>query len=177
MEIGLRGRAVGRYIQNVLNKEDQAVWESFVDLAGRSAQRLGMSRSLGQVYAALYLSPRPLGLQDLMDQLHISKGNASMSVRQLAEWGAVRRVWVKGERKDFYEAEEQFRQVLQHFLGTIIEPRVKSTGSQLNELMTGAQASARAGSAEGAFMRKRIAKMKSYQSRVARALPLLEKVL
>jgi hypothetical protein len=48
------------YVQFILNKEDLAIWENFVDLAGRSAQRLGMARSLGQVYAALYLSPRPL---------------------------------------------------------------------------------------------------------------------
>jgi DNA-binding transcriptional regulator GbsR (MarR family) len=61
-----------------------------------------------------------------MNQLQISKGNASMSVRQLADWGAVERVWIKGDRRDYYEAREEFRDVLRHFLGAIIKPRVHS---------------------------------------------------
>ena len=138
------------YVQNVLNDKDREVREKFIDLGGRSAQRLGFARSLGQVYAALYLSPRPLGLQDLMDTLHISKGNASMSVRQLAEWGTVRRIWVKGDRKDFYELKD---------MRVYLE---KST-EELSE--------------EGVFMRQRIYRIESLQKKIGKVLPLLEKFL
>ncbi len=165
------------YVQIVLNAEDKKIWESFVDLGGRSAQRLGMSRSLGQVYAALYLSSRPLGLADLMEQLGISKGNASMSVRQLAEWGAVKQIWVKGDRRDYYEACEEFRDVLQHFLGAIIRPRVKSTESQLKELEADSKARAQSGLGEAEFMHRRISKMRGYQAKLSKVLPLVEKVL
>jgi DNA-binding transcriptional regulator GbsR (MarR family) len=165
------------YVQFILNKEDLAIWENFVDLAGRSAQRLGMARSLGQVYAALYLSPRPLGLADLMNQLQISKGNASMSVRQLADWGAVERVWIKGDRRDYYEAREEFRDVLRHFLGAIIKPRVHSTESQLKELEAESKVRAKSGSDEAEFMHRRIAKIRSYQGKVSKILPLMEKAL
>lgn len=148
-----------------------------MDLGGRSAQRLGMARSLGQVYAALYLSSRPLGLADLMEQLGISKGNASMSVRQLAEWGAVSRVWVRGDRRDYYEACEEFRSVLEHFLGAIIRPRVKSTEAQLRELEADSKARSKSGSEDAEFMHRRIRKMRGYQAKLSKLLPLLEKIL
>lgn len=153
------------------------VREKFIDLGGRSAQRLGLARSLGQVYAALYLSPRPLGLKDLMDSLHISKGNASMSVRQLAEWGTVRRVWVKGDRKDFYEVNPNFSEVLGQFLSYLIKPRLESTSAQLKDMRLCLGDSTVPTSAAGEFMRQRIARIEELQKKAEKLMPLLETIL
>lgn len=158
-----------------MNVETPTVWDQFIDLGGRSAQRFGLPRSLGQVFAALYLSPDPLGLQDLMDQLHISKGNASMSVRQLADWGAVKRVWVKGDRRDYYKVEEDLAHAFSTFLGNMLKPRLESSGRQFAD-MNNQLRSAPKGSREE-FYRQRIQKLGRIHSRVQTILPLIEKTL
>ena len=84
--------------------ELEQIRERFIETGGHITQSIGVGRVIGQVFAHIYFSPRPQTLDDLTRELHISKGAASMSVRQLEQWGAVRRVWVKGERKDYYEA-------------------------------------------------------------------------
>lgn len=159
-----------------MNDKTQGVWDQFVDLGGRSAQRLGLPRSLGQVYAALYLSPEPLGLQDLMDQLHISKGNASMSVRQLADWGAVKRIWVKGDRKDYYEVVENQGQVIRAFLDNMLKPRLVSSGGQLEEMEQKLNTLTHKDPNE-VFYQRRITKLKKIHSRIHKILPILEGVL
>jgi DNA-binding transcriptional regulator GbsR (MarR family) len=164
-------------IQNVLNAQEKAVWGSFIDLAGRSSLKLGLPRSLGQVYAAIYLSSSPLGLEDLMDSLHISKGNASMSVRQLAEWGAVRCLWVKGDRKDYYEATEKFSDVVRHFFQVILKPRVASTSSQLQGMSADLKKLNGASSPDGTFMRERIVRLENFHKKISKVFPLVEKLL
>lgn len=162
-------------VQNVLNDQTQIVWDQFVDLGGRSAQRLGLPKSLGQVFAALYLSPDPLGLQNLMDQLHISKGNASMSVRQLADWGAVKRVWVKGDRRDYYRVEEDLAQAFSTFLENMLKPRLESSGRQfadMNQQLIGAPEGSRE-----AFYRNRIQKLSKVHRRLETILPLIRRAL
>jgi len=161
------------FIQYILNIAASSVWDRFVDLAGRSAQRVGLPRSLGQVFAALYLSPQPLGLQDLMDQLHISKGSASMSVRQLADWGAVKRVWVKGERRDFYRVEEDLSLALASFLGNMLKPRIESSGRQLADMSRESRQAPT--HSEEAFYHQRIEKLCKMHRRLETLLPLVEK--
>lgn len=153
------------------------MWKSFVDLAGRSALRLGLSRSLGQVYAAIFLSPKPLGLEDLMEALQISKGNTSMSVRQLAEWGVIRPVWVQGDRRDYYEATEGFTPVIRHFLSVVLKPRLTSTEAQLKTMEIQLEPQNGRLSAEGRFMKERITRLKSFHRKISKLVPLMEKFL
>ena len=87
------------------------------------AQSFGLGRVTGQIYAYLYFSREPKGLQDMQTGLHISKGSASMCVRQLEQWGAVKKVWVKGDRRDYYEANDWFGKVLKNVLNDTIAKR------------------------------------------------------
>src|ERR1043166_2383342 len=75
-----------------------------VEAIGRLFQGFGLPRSTGQIYGLLYLSKKPLSLDDLVELLSISKGSASTGTRHLASWGAIRQVWVPGDRRDFFEA-------------------------------------------------------------------------
>ena len=79
--------------------------DNFIEGAGHLASTMGLSRVIGQLYAMLFLSNEPLCLDDMAGRLKISKGNASVNVRELEKLGVVRKVWVKGSRRDFYEAE------------------------------------------------------------------------
>src|SRR4051794_22383596 len=75
-----------------------------VDCTGRLFQRVGLPRSTGQIYGLLYLSPKPLSLDDIVASLGLSKGSASNGTRHLLSLGAIRRVWAPGERKDYLES-------------------------------------------------------------------------
>jgi len=79
--------------------------DNFVEGIGYLASTAGLNRVIGQLYAMLFLSNEPLCLDDMAETLKISKGNASVNIRELEKLGVVRKVWVKGSRKDFYEAE------------------------------------------------------------------------
>lgn len=105
----------------------------FIEESGRTTQALGHGRTLGQIFGVLYLSPDPLTLDQLTEDLEISKGGASMAVRQLEQWGAVRRIWIKGERKDFLEAQDDFGRMVRKALLDTAADRMHSAGELLDQ--------------------------------------------
>ena len=78
------------------------------DVIGRLIEFWGFKRNMGRVWAVLYLSPEPMSAEDLRHALTLSSGAVSMTLSELSRWGVVRKVWVQGERKDFYAAEIHF---------------------------------------------------------------------
>lgn len=77
------------------------------DVIGRLIEFWGFKRNMGRIWAVLYLSSEPLSAEDLRHMLRLSSGAVSMTLSELSRWGVVRKVWVQGERKDFYAAEVQ----------------------------------------------------------------------
>jgi DNA-binding transcriptional regulator GbsR (MarR family) len=77
------------------------------DVVGRLIEFWGFKRNMGRVWTVLYLSPEPLSADDLRAALGVSTGAVSMTLSELARWGVVRKVWIQGERRDFYAAEVQ----------------------------------------------------------------------
>jgi len=77
------------------------------DVIGRLIEFWGFKRNMGRVWSVLYLSPDPLSAEDLRHLLRLSSGAVSMTLSELSRWGVVRKVWVQGERKDFFVAEVQ----------------------------------------------------------------------
>ncbi len=77
----------------------------FVDLWGQMAQHWGINRTMAKVHALLMVAPQPLTAEDIMETLQISRGNASMNLRELINWGIVRRTSVAGDRRDFFTSE------------------------------------------------------------------------
>ncbi|MBX3212990.1 MAG: ArsR family transcriptional regulator [Labilithrix sp.] len=93
-----------------VGKERYTLWPSEAavsDVVGRLIEFWGFKRNMGRIWAVLYLSPEPLSAEDLRQALKLSSGAVSMTLNELARWGVVRKVWVQGERKDFYAAEVQ----------------------------------------------------------------------
>jgi DNA-binding transcriptional regulator GbsR (MarR family) len=83
-----------------------------MDTLGRITAFWGFSKIMGQLYGLLYLAAAPLTLDEMAENLSISKGNVSINIRALERWNMVRKVWVKGDRKDFYEAETDFWKII-----------------------------------------------------------------
>lgn len=78
----------------------------FIELWGHMASNWGVPRSMAEVHALLFIVGRPMHAEDIMARLQISRGNASMTLRTLEEWGIVHRVQRKECRKELYEAEQ-----------------------------------------------------------------------
>ena len=82
-----------------------------MDYAGELAASLSFARSVGQIFALLYISPEPLSIDDLCSMLRISKGNASVNLRVLESWEAVEKTWVQGSRRAHYRALRDLRRI------------------------------------------------------------------
>jgi DNA-binding transcriptional regulator GbsR (MarR family) len=80
--------------------------KQFVEAWGAMGVLWGINRSMARVHALLIVSERPLTIDDVSEQLSISRGNASMSLKELRSWGVARKVNVSGERRDYFLVEQ-----------------------------------------------------------------------
>ena len=80
--------------------------DEFVSQWGAIGSAWGINRTMAQIHALLITTPNPLTTDELMDDLHISRGNAHSNLRDLVSWGLVKSVVRKGERKEYFEAEK-----------------------------------------------------------------------
>ena len=83
---------------------------------GEMGARWGINRTVAQIHALLFLSPKPLNAEEIAEALSIARSNVSTSLRELQSWGIIRVVHVLGDRRDHFESMkdvwELFRQVL-----------------------------------------------------------------
>jgi DNA-binding transcriptional regulator GbsR (MarR family) len=147
----------------------------FVQEAGHLTQSLGVGRVVGQIYAYLYFTEGSGNLTNLQRALGISKGAASMGVRQLEQWGAVRKVWVRGDRKDYYEANDWFGQIVRNAVLDTIAKKISSGAA----LLDSAEDMVLTERGDGQFLRRRIKRLRDFQCKVQRAWnnPLLKRLL
>jgi DNA-binding transcriptional regulator GbsR (MarR family) len=86
------------------------------DTVGRLMEFWGFKRPMGRIWALLYLAPEALGAADIGEQLRMSTGAVSMALAELTKWGAVKKTWRPGERRDYYEAETSIGRLIQKVL-------------------------------------------------------------
>lgn len=103
----------------------------FLNHINKICGKFGLNNIMAQLYAVLYLSAQPLSLDDMVTRLKISKGSASTNIRALERYGAVRRVWVKGSRKDYYEAELDITKIILDRIRSMTQNRL----SEVNEMI------------------------------------------
>lgn len=151
-----------------------------VDIAGRLAHRLGLPRSTGQIYGLLFLSPRPLPLDELASLLRISKASASTGARQLLGWQAVRQVWVPGERRDHYEATADLAELMRSLYDRFFKPKIVKAESDLDGVLASLELDRREGrltADEHTFCRERLGKLARLQKRSRQLLPVARRLL
>ena len=78
--------------------------DNFIRRWGEMGQTWGINRTMAEIHALLYIVAQPLCTDDVMERLHISRGNASMSLRALCDWGIIRRLHRRGERREYFES-------------------------------------------------------------------------
>jgi HTH-type transcriptional regulator, glycine betaine synthesis regulator len=81
--------------------------KQFVEHWGMMARAWGINPSMGELFALLYISGTDWTAEDLRQWLQVSRGNASMNLRELMSWGVVRKVHRPGERRELFRAETE----------------------------------------------------------------------
>lgn len=79
------------------------ITERFVLHWGEMGTRWGVNRTVAQIHALLFLADHPLNAEEISESLGVARSNVSTSLRELQNWGLVRLVHVKGDRRDHFE--------------------------------------------------------------------------
>ena len=78
--------------------------EKYVLHWGEMGTRWGTNRTVAQIQALLYLSPKPLRADEIVEILAVARSNVSTSIRELQSYGLVRMTHVLGDRRDYFES-------------------------------------------------------------------------
>ena len=106
----------------------------------------GVNRSVSQIHALLYLSERPLTAEDIADALGLARSNVSNSIRELMAWDLIRRVPVKGDRRDHFEAETDLWEIAMRIAAVRKEREIDPAVDALKTCVAGADRDAQAAS-------------------------------
>jgi DNA-binding transcriptional regulator GbsR (MarR family) len=108
------------------------VEQTFVELWRNMSSLWGINPTMAQIHGLLFITGTALSMDDIMARLAISRGNVSMNLSKLAEWGLIRRVHKRGDRRDYYESLsdvwEMFTLVAAQRKRREIDPIVKALG-------------------------------------------------
>lgn len=85
--------------------------DEFVAQWGALGTQWGINRTMAQIHALLMTAPQAMCTDEVMESLKISRGNTHTNLKELVNWGLVRMIVIKGDRRDFYEAEKDVWQI------------------------------------------------------------------
>jgi len=109
-----------------------AAQDRFISLWGEMGSAWGIPRTMAEVHALLYIGGDALNTDDVMGRLRISRGNASMTLRTLVDWGLVSRVHNRGDRREYFRAEQDVWKLF----ATILRERKRREFDPLLEALT-----------------------------------------
>jgi len=78
----------------------------FIQTWGALGSQWGINKTMAQIHALLMVSAEAISMEEIMQELNISRGNASMNLRALMDWGIVYKEFKQGERREFFTAEK-----------------------------------------------------------------------
>src|SRR5947207_9751553 len=133
------------------------------DACGRIAEFWGFTRTMGRAFGLLYLSREPLPQAEIQTRLGISAGSASMTLAALGRWGVVHGVWVRGQRREHYQAETDFWKMIS---GVLNERERREIGAAVEAVARGLtmaraaeQAAPKRQRAQATFTAERLARL------------------
>jgi DNA-binding transcriptional regulator GbsR (MarR family) len=138
------------------------------------SRALGQPRSVAEIYGLLFVSPRPLTMDTLIERLSLSKGSASQGLKYLQDLGAVRTVYVGGDRRTHYEAVAELRNLAGRFLRQEILTHFSGSEARLDRIAGAAQ---KLPAAQRKFVAERVKTLRSWERNGRRVLPFVLKIL
>jgi DNA-binding transcriptional regulator GbsR (MarR family) len=151
-----------------------AVEVEFIHLFIQFAGALGQPRSVAEIYGLLFASEKPMDMDALIERLNLSKGSASQGLKYLLELGAVRKVYVAGERRTHYEAVAELRKLAGRFLRQQVLTHFEESESRLEEI---AVQSAKLADGQRRHITERVRLLRRWQRSGRRLMPLMLKIL
>jgi DNA-binding transcriptional regulator GbsR (MarR family) len=145
-----------------------------IHLFSQLCRALGQPPSVAEIYGLLFVSPRPLPQDEFFARLNLCKGTASQGLRYLLDLGAVRTVYVAGDRRYHYEAVAELRNVAARFLRQRILTNFEDSGTRLDRIAAEAK---KLPDAERQISEARLKTLRSWEKNTKRALPLVMKIL
>ncbi len=109
--------------------------QTFVLHFGEMGGRWGVSRTVGQIYALLFVSDRGLNADEITEALGISRSNTSMGLKELEAWRLVRKRHLPGDRRDYFEAPEDVWQIIRTLADERRRREIDPTLSMLRDIM------------------------------------------
>src|SRR5450756_1864701 len=110
-------------------KKLSSVQQKFILHWGEMGTRWGINRTVAQVHALLFISPKPLNADDIVETLGVARSNVSTSLKELQGWGIVKLVHVLGDKRDHFDSMkdvwEMFRVVLDERKKREIDPTMR----------------------------------------------------
>lgn len=153
-----------------LSEFEREVVALFVRVAGL----VGLPRSIGELYGALYVSPKPLNMEELRQKLNLSKGATSQGLRLLREFGAVSIVRLPGDRRDHFVAEAQLRKLIGGFLRGRVQPHLENGVERIENLKRLVE---NAPDGDREFLAERVKRLANWRRGAERVLPLVMKLI
>jgi DNA-binding transcriptional regulator GbsR (MarR family) len=164
-----------------MNNKLELAQNKFIASIAKLCDSFGLNKFVAQLYAVLYLSDKPLSLDDMADRLGVSKGNVSINIRELEKWGAVKNVWIKGSRKDYYEANLDVKGVLTGKLRSGMQRRLGEISTMIEESRKIIQSSEVAVTEEdkrlAMIYQERFSKVEELRALASNAMALADKLL
>ncbi len=154
-----------------VNNDESAVLRAQVlEFFSDTVRVLGLPKSVGELYGLLFISKKALSLDDMVEQLGMSKGGVSQGLKMLRTLGAVREVDKLPGRKVYYEADVELKSLVGGFIREEIRPHLDSAKVKIEGM--------KAVGVEGdPFYSDRIKKLSTWRKRAGLVLPILQKIL
>ena len=136
------------------------VQRKFILHWGEMGTRWGINRTVAQVHALLFVSPRPLNAEEIADTLSVARSNVSTSLRELQGWGIVRIVHQLGDRRDYFETLKDVWELYQIILDERKRREVDPTIEMLRQCAAEAGATGGPGAKGGdAYTKQRLTEL------------------
>ena len=145
-----------------------------IDLFVQVSRLLGQPRSLAEIYGLLFISARPMAMDDLIERLQLSKGSASQGLKFLRNLGAVKMVYMPADRRVHYEAVAELRNLLTRFLRDQIVPDLDHAQARLERMTLLVK---QLPPEERARINGRVKMLQSWSKRGRRFLPMIVRIM
>ena len=146
-----------------------------VSLFADGVRVAGLPRSIGEIYGLLFISQKPLSLDDLVESLGISKGSSSQGLKFLRALGAIREVEGPDARRTYFQADIELKKLVGGFIREQMRPHMESGKDRLKALedTVGKEADL----TRRAFYDERVKKLERWLKQAKLVLPLIQRVL
>jgi DNA-binding transcriptional regulator GbsR (MarR family) len=119
-------------MKTVQHTAAEDVRRRLVEVGGRTSQDIGLGRIVGQIVVYLYLKDGECSLDQIGEDLGLSKAAVSVAARQLENLGLIRRSWKKGDRKTYYRTADNIATALQQGLLSFVGQKIQAVATELD---------------------------------------------